>query len=62
MVGAQVDTISSRELRDMIQEVLRVNGQAITQEKVRMRRDGLIDFGGGGVEDVSKIVLLPKDK
>lgn len=48
-VGAQGGTISSHELRDMIQEVLTVNGETITQEKVRMRRDGFIDFGGGGV-------------
>lgn len=44
----EVDTISSHELSVMIQEVLRVNGETISQEKGRMRRDGFIDFGGGG--------------
>lgn len=48
LVGTQEDTISSHELRNMIQEVLTVRGEAITQEKNRMRRDDLINFGGGG--------------
>jgi len=49
LVGAQDDTISSRELRVMIQDILKVSGEAITREKIRMRTNGFIDFGGRGV-------------
>ena len=48
LVGAQDDTISSYKLRLKIQDVLKVSGEDITQEKIRMRTDGFIDFGGGG--------------